>query len=135
MKRVTDIDGFIGKKLKNRRLMLNLSQESLADKVGLTFQQIQKYEQGKNRISASRMYQFMKILNVEPNYFFDGIEDFEAEISGQSKKLSPVISKSLGNQIEEEIPKVIKLYGSIHDHADRYRVLETLKIWANGSDK
>lgn len=134
MKRVTNIDTFIGKKLKNRRLMLNLSQESLAEKVGLTFQQIQKYEQGKNRISASRMYQFMKILNVESNYFFEGIEEFEAQNENNKKPLQPVISSSLAKQIEEEIPKVIKLYGSIRDNADRYKVMETLKIWANNSD-
>lgn len=134
MKRVTDIDTFIGKKLKNRRLMLNLSQETLADKVGLTFQQIQKYEQGKNRISASRMYQFMKILNVESNYFFEGIEEFETRSDTDTKSLQPVISSSLAKQIEEEIPKIIKLYGSIHDHADRYKVMETLKIWAGNAN-
>ena len=55
-----------------RRMMLNMSQTTLADGVGITFQQIQKYEKGTNRVSASRLQQFAKILEVPISFFFDG---------------------------------------------------------------
>ena len=55
-----------------RRMMLGISQEKLADAIGLTFQQVQKYEKGKNRISSSRMQQIANALQVTPAFFFDG---------------------------------------------------------------
>jgi transcriptional regulator with XRE-family HTH domain len=71
------IDIHIGRRLKRRRSLMGLSQQKLAVSVGLTFQQIQKYEKGVNRISASRLYQLSHILNVSPAYFFDGIGSVE----------------------------------------------------------
>ena len=65
------IDIFAGMKLRARRTIFGMSQEEIGDKVGITFQQVQKYERGLNRIGASRMAEFCSILNVEPNYFFD----------------------------------------------------------------
>ncbi len=65
------VDVHVGSRLRLRRTLLGISQEKLGDAVGLTFQQIQKYERGANRISASRLYEFSRILNVTPTYFFD----------------------------------------------------------------
>lgn len=73
-----DIDIFIGKKLTSFRKALNLSQEALAEALGITFQQVQKYEKGKNRIAAARLYEFSKILNVRTDDFFDGYEKGKA---------------------------------------------------------
>ncbi len=70
-----NIDKFVGKKLRTRRTLLGLSQENLANSVGVTFQQVQKYERGTNRISASRLFSFSKKLDVSIDYFYDGIED------------------------------------------------------------
>src|SRR3546814_4644994 len=61
-------------RLKLRRALVGMSQDKLGQIVGLTFQQIQKYEKGANRIGASRLYQFATILDVPPAYFFDGLE-------------------------------------------------------------
>lgn len=69
------IDEFVGDKLRRRRVALCLTQDELAYQVGLTFQQIQKYEKGSNRVSASKLFAFAKILRVTVSYFFDGIED------------------------------------------------------------
>lgn len=67
------VDVHVGKRLRVRRSLMGMSQEKLSDCVGITFQQIQKYEQGANRISAGRLYQFSKILDVPVSYFFENI--------------------------------------------------------------
>lgn len=69
-----DIDAFIGQKLCVRRKLLGMSQEVLAEKMGITFQQVQKYENGQNRISAARLYDASKILSIGVEYFYDGYE-------------------------------------------------------------
>ena len=64
------IDKHIGAQIRRRRLLLNISQEKLGALLGLTFQQIQKYEQGMNRVSGSRIWDLCQVLGVDPNYFF-----------------------------------------------------------------
>ena len=65
-------DKYVGSRVRMRRLMLHMSQERLADRLGLTFQQIQKYEKGTNRISASRLQEISHILEVPVPFFFEG---------------------------------------------------------------
>ena len=69
------VDVHVGKRLQVRRSLLGFSQEKLGEATGITFQQIQKYEKGLNRISSGRLYQFSKILSVPISYFFDDLED------------------------------------------------------------
>jgi transcriptional regulator with XRE-family HTH domain len=71
-KKPNAVDVHVGNKLRQARLMGSMSQTDLANGVGLTFQQIQKYEKGTNRIGASRLQQFCHILKVPPGYFFEG---------------------------------------------------------------
>lgn len=66
------IDQYVGARIRMRRIMLGMSQERLGDAIGLTFQQIQKYEKGINRIGASRLQQVGNILNVPVEFFFEG---------------------------------------------------------------
>lgn len=68
------VDVYVGSRLRLRRTVIGMSQERLGQAVGLTFQQIQKYEKGANRIGASRMYAFARVLEVAPGWFFEGIE-------------------------------------------------------------
>jgi transcriptional regulator with XRE-family HTH domain len=68
----TPVDAHIGQKIRTRRNLLGLSQTELADAAGITFQQIQKYEKGVNRVGASRLQQFSDALGVPPSYFFEG---------------------------------------------------------------
>lgn len=69
--RANSIDEYVGVQLRQRRALLGMSQEKLADQVGITFQQIQKYENGANRVSASRLYEFSKVLDIPVNFFFE----------------------------------------------------------------
>lgn len=66
------VDIYVGSKVKARRLIMGMSQEELAKSIGLTFQQVQKYERGTNRISVSRLVDICKVLKVQIDYFFDG---------------------------------------------------------------
>lgn len=75
---VRDIDTHVGKRLRRRRRLLGMTQQNLAECLGLRFQQIQKYECGANRVTASRLYQLAKALNVPTSYFFDGLSDSAA---------------------------------------------------------
>lgn len=68
------VDVHVGAKVRLRRKLLNMSQETLAGALGLTFQQIQKYERGANRISASRLYEIAFALGVPMTFFFDGLD-------------------------------------------------------------
>ena len=71
------IDRHVGSRVRMRRVLLGMSQEKLGEALSLTFQQVQKYEKGTNRIGASRLQQISKTLNVPPAYFFDGAPSFE----------------------------------------------------------
>lgn len=70
------IDRHVGSRVRMRRVLVGLSQEKLGEALGLTFQQVQKYEKGTNRIGASRLQQMSRILGVPVEYFFDGAPQF-----------------------------------------------------------
>ena len=69
------IDIHVGQRVRLRRVLLGMSQEKLGSALGLTFQQIQKYENGANRIGSSRLYRLSKVLDVNISYFFQGISE------------------------------------------------------------
>ncbi len=73
------IDLHVGKRLRRRRRLLGLTQQQLAEAVGIRFQQIQKYECGANRISASRLFELSEALHVPVQYFYDGLGEDPAE--------------------------------------------------------
>lgn len=77
-----DIDTHVGKRLRLRRTMMGLSQEAVAKAVGITFQQVQKYEKGANAMNAGRLYEFAQFMHVPVAYFFDGLE----QTSGASEQ-------------------------------------------------
>ena len=68
----TAVDTHVGRKIRARRMFLQMSQTEIADAVGITFQQIQKYEKGTNRVGASRLQEISNVLGVSPFYFFEG---------------------------------------------------------------
>lgn len=78
-----DIDVHLGKRLRRRRRLLGLTQQQLAETVGVRFQQIQKYECGANRISAARLWQLSEALEVPVGYFYDGLSAVRREMVGE----------------------------------------------------
>lgn len=73
--RATDIDRFVGGRIRERRIMLGLSQQQMAEMIGVTYQQTHKYERGINRISAGRLFEIAQVLKVPVGYFFDGLHN------------------------------------------------------------
>ena len=88
-----DIDLYVGKRLRRRRRLLGLTQQQLAEAVGIRFQQIQKYECGANRISASRLFELSEALHVSVQYFYDGLAEQEIEPEGGGELNPDVLSQ------------------------------------------
>jgi len=111
------VDVAVGARVRSRRILLGISQEYLGDELGITFQQVQKYEKGTNRISASRLSDISWILNVPPGYFF---EDFpESKSSGPSETVPPLISDPLQRR---ETLELVRSYYRIEDPKIRHAV-------------
>ena len=83
------IDKHVGSRVRMRRMMINMSQEKLGEKLGITFQQIQKYEKGTNRIGASRLQQIANVLGVPVGFFFEGAPVLDDSAKGFSEAASP----------------------------------------------
>jgi transcriptional regulator with XRE-family HTH domain len=103
MKRVHPIDKHVGARLRMRRLMLDMSQSDLAHTLGLTFQQVQKYEKGANRVSASRLQRLCDVLQVPVSFFFDGVAPADgllnaatAETEGEALAIDGFLATSDG---------------------------------------
>src|SRR5271163_2431875 len=79
------IDDFVGGRIRERRIMLGLTQQQLAEMIGVTYQQAHKYERGINRISAGRLFEIAHVLSVPINYFFEGL-DGEASRSASPRE-------------------------------------------------
>ncbi|MGH1455301.1 MAG: helix-turn-helix domain-containing protein [Alphaproteobacteria bacterium] len=134
------IDKHVGKQLKSRRSLLGLSQEKLAESVGVTFQQVQKYERGTNRISASRLFTFSKILDVSIDFFYQGMDNNEklSSLHGMSDNdqegfdsTSANIKKIPENLMsKKETIDVLKAYYSIEDEKKRKDFLTLIKSMA-----
>ena len=92
-----DIDLHLGKRLRRRRRLLGLTQQQVAEGVGIRFQQIQKYECGANRISAARLWQLAQVLDVPINYFYDGLTETpmrrERDGAGEARTGDPSVRK------------------------------------------
>jgi transcriptional regulator with XRE-family HTH domain len=78
------VDVHVGKRIRHRRWLVGMTQQQLAEQVGIKFQQIQKYETGMNRVSASRLWDISESLSVPVSFFFEGIEGAAEEAPGAS---------------------------------------------------
>lgn len=110
------IDVHVGEKLKERRTMLRLSQENLAEHLGITFQQVQKYENGSNRIGASRLYRIAHYLGAEVSLFYEGLKLDELG--------NPVIVDLAKNYKQRSTYEIADLIDTITNA----RVINSLKI-------
>jgi transcriptional regulator with XRE-family HTH domain len=98
------IDQKIGDRVKARRLMLNITQEALAEKLGISFQQVQKYEKGGNRVSASRLQRMSEVLDVPIGYFFD--ERTEAHTPRGGEYVSQFLTDAQGLALARAVTRI-----------------------------
>ena len=115
------IDVLVGKRIRARRLLLRMEQKTLASRLGLTFQQVHKYETGANRISASRLSETASILGVPISYFFTGLAD-----------MAPAEPLSCENMERPEVIELIRIYYAIPDVNLRQQVIAMAKRFAKG---
>jgi transcriptional regulator with XRE-family HTH domain len=118
------IDQHVGSRLRYRRLNLGMSQEALAEAVGLRFQQIQKYEKGQNRIGASRLYRLAVALKVPLEYFFEGLPASPADDLAASRRPLEFLGTAEGHELAAS-------YMRITDAATRRKLLDLVRSVAD----
>lgn len=131
------VDVFVGQKLKNRRNLIGITQENLAEAAGITFQQVQKYEKGRNRLSASRLFQFARVLDVPISYFFEGFFAPDSQIGLNAgfadNDQEPLDYEGNGGDDvmnQKETIDLVRTYYSITDERLRKDFLKMLKQMA-----
>ncbi|MCL3882288.1 helix-turn-helix transcriptional regulator [Marivita sp. GX14005] len=117
------VDVHVGKRIRHRRWLVGMTQQQLAEKVGIKFQQIQKYETGANRVSASRLWDIADALDVPVAFFFEGIEEAQHEESANGKA-EAVPSDLMG---DKEALDLIRSYYSIPEN-QRRRLFELARV-------
>lgn len=125
------IDIHVGKRLRQRRTILGMSQEAIGDAIGVTFQQIQKYERGVNRIGSSRLYEFSRILSVPVAYFFEELEkgpSLTPNTVGLSEEAPPFAHDKISSR---ETLEIMRAYYRISDPRVRKRVFDLVKSLAD----
>jgi transcriptional regulator with XRE-family HTH domain len=128
------VDVYVGLKLKARRNLLGVTQEDLAEAAGITFQQVQKYEKGKNRLSASRLFQFARVLDVPVAFFFDGFFSNDTSIGIQGgfadnnqDVYEPELTPQADLMLQKETIDLVRTYYTISDEKLRKDFLKMLK--------
>lgn len=127
------VDIHVGERLRSRRNLLGMSQEKLADSVGITFQQVQKYERGTNRVSASRLWQFSKVLGVSTSYFFEQFSDKKPSVPapafGMADNAQDAFQTEEDLMSKKETLDLIREYYSIPDpklRKDLFKMIKTM---------
>ncbi len=139
------VDVYVGKRIKLRRKILKMSQQQMAQKLGLTFQQVQKYEKGFNRVGASRLWDISRVLNVSMNFFF---ADMDLEVEENSPMMLNVGGEDTLKFLHEdrdtidfdpmnrlETLELVRAYYKIHDRKVAKCFFDLIKSMARMSDK
>lgn len=131
------VDVHVGSRVRLRRTMLGMSQEKLGTAIKLTFQQVQKYERGTNRIGSSRLFELSKVLDVPVSFFFD---DMPPEVSGERSGRPTGMAEAQGAVYEadtlakRETLELVRAYYRIKNEKVRKRIFELAKALAKASD-
>jgi transcriptional regulator with XRE-family HTH domain len=131
--RPSPIDVHVGARIRLRRTLLGMSQERLGEALGLTFQQVQKYERGVNRVGASRLFDLSRVLDVPISFFFDDMPDsLSSSFGSQSGRRStgfPDSPEGFGDDTlnRRETLELVRAYYRITDPAIRKRVFDLIK--------
>ncbi len=116
------VDLGVGSRVRARRILMGMSQERLADQLGVTFQQVQKYEKGANRVSASRLHDIGQILDVLPGYFFEELTGIK--LSSQTQSPRTADSDPLNRR---ETLELVRTYYQIPDPKLRHKIASLIR--------
>ncbi|NKX44392.1 helix-turn-helix domain-containing protein [Roseicyclus persicicus] len=122
------VDVHVGKRVRHRRWMVGMTQQQLAEKVGIKFQQIQKYETGMNRISASRLWDIAEALSVPVAYFFEGMDGADAAQTTDAG-MAGVPGDILG---DKEALELVRSYYAIPEN-QRRRLFELARVLSDAA--
>lgn len=127
-----DVDAFVGSRVRIRRMTLGISQEQLGAALGLTFQQVQKYEKGQNRIGAGRLFRIAQILSVPVQYFYDGLPTADAEedtddVAERTASVQAFLASAEGHALSMAFLK-------IDDVPTRRRIVDLVSTIAKGTN-
>jgi transcriptional regulator with XRE-family HTH domain len=131
--RPSPIDVHVGSRIRLRRTLLGMSQERLGEALGLTFQQVQKYERGVNRVGASRLFDLSRVLDVPISFFFDDMpESLTSTYGGQINRRTTGFSDMQDSFTDDalnrrETLELVRAYYRITDPAVRKRVFDLIK--------
>lgn len=114
------VDVHVGKRIRHRRWLSGTTQQQLADAVGIKFQQIQKYETGMNRVSASRLWDIAHALDVPVTFFFEGIEQNQREVDGNGAMPADVLA-------DKEALELLRSYYAIPEN-QRRRLFDLARV-------
>ena len=114
------VDIHVGKRVRHRRWMNGTTQQQLAEAVGIKFQQIQKYETGMNRVSASRLWDIAKVLNVEVSFFFEGFDDDAPAVASTSDMPGDILT-------DKEALELLRSYYAIPEN-QRRRLFDLARV-------
>jgi transcriptional regulator with XRE-family HTH domain len=129
------VDIHVGSRVRLRRTMLGMSQEKLGEAIGLTFQQVQKYERGANRIGASRLFELSRVLDVPVSFFFDDMPSDAALRPARTGELAEEgETLELDPMAKRETLELVRAYYRIGDPAVRKKVFELAKALARAGD-
>lgn len=115
------VDTHVGKRVRHRRWMIGMTQQQLAERVGIKFQQIQKYETGMNRISASRLWDIAAVLGVPVSFFFEGLNEDGSEPASTGDLLS-----------DREAQELVRSYYAIPEN-QRRRLFELARVLSDAA--
>ncbi len=128
------VDIHVGSRLRQRRSLLGMSQNTVGTAVGLSFQQIQKYERGSNRVGSSRLFEFAKVLDVPVSYFFDEMPSNALAgrpMSGRGRKdfgeAATPFEQEKDPLAKRETIELVRAYYKIHESRVRKRIFEMVK--------
>lgn len=130
------VDVHVGGRVRLRRTLLGYSQEKLGDALGLTFQQVQKYERGANRIGASRLFDLSRVLDVPVSFFFDDMPDQPTPSPAAEGGMTdvPQVGFEADPMAKRETLELVRAYYRIPDGAVRKRVFDLAKALANANE-
>lgn len=119
------VDVHVGKRVRHRRWMVGMTQQQLAEKVGIKFQQIQKYETGMNRVSASRLWDISEALDVPVAYFFEGLRESQDDDGPQSAVPGDLLA-------DKEALELIRSYYAIPEN-QRRRLFDLARVLSDAA--